>query len=237
MTCDECKSLLSAFMDHELAQEQADVVRAHLAACPPCGQVCEELASMLDLFDAGVPSGIVSPDSKNLWLRINNIIENEVRPGSPVEARPRRFWQLSLAQLGSAVICIAIVSSLLTIVALRNYTRPPGQPTAESAASRSLFERALGKIGLVETPQQARDRRRREQQAAIDYWNARVQARRQQWDRMTREAFDRNLQVIDESVNGYTMILQQDPDDDLSGEMLDSVLNEKMNLLRDFSDL
>jgi hypothetical protein len=33
------------------------------------------------------------------------------------------------------------------------------------------------------------------------------------------------------------MILEQDPEDDLSGEMLDSVLNEKMNLLRDFSDL
>ncbi len=33
------------------------------------------------------------------------------------------------------------------------------------------------------------------------------------------------------------VILEQDPEDDLSSEMLDSVLNDKMNLLRDFSDL
>jgi hypothetical protein len=58
-----------------------------------------------------------------------------------------------------------------------------------------------------------------------------------QWDRTTREAFDRNLNVIDEAVNDYTTILQRDPEDELSGEMLDSVLTEKMNLLRDFSDL
>jgi hypothetical protein len=45
------------------------------------------------------------------------------------------------------------------------------------------------------------------------------------------------LQVIDQSLNEYTVILEQDPEDDLSSEMLDSVLNDKMNLLRDFSDL
>jgi len=31
--------------------------------------------------------------------------------------------------------------------------------------------------------------------------------------------------------------LQRDPEDDLTVEMMDSVLNEKMDLLRDFSDL
>lgn len=61
--------------------------------------------------------------------------------------------------------------------------------------------------------------------------------RRSQWDRVTREAFDRNLQVIEESVKDYTTILNQDPEDELSGEMLDAVMNDKMNLLRDFADL
>jgi hypothetical protein len=237
MTCDECKSLLSAFMDSELDETRAAFVREHLVACHPCSGVCEDLASILDVCETGVPSELVPPNSQALWRRIHNLIESEV---TPVTAAPKphgRFWRLSFAQLAAAVLCIAVVSSLLTVVAIRNYMRPPGEPTAESAATRSLLEKALGKLGLVETPQQARDRRLKEQQAAIDYWNARVQARREQWDRATREAFDRNLQIIDESVNGYTMILEQDPEDDLSGEMLDSVLNEKMNLLRDFSDL
>jgi hypothetical protein len=237
MTCDECKSLLSAFMDSELDEGQAAGLREHLFACDPCGRVCEDLTSILDVCETGIPSELVPPNSQALWRRINNIIENEARPAPPTEQPRGRFWQLSFLQLSAAVLCIAIVSSLLTVVAIKNYMGPPSGNASASAADRSVFEKALGRLGLIETPQQLRDRRLKEQQAAIDYWNARVQARRDQWDRATREAFDRNLQVIDESVHGYTMILEQDPDDDLSGEMLDSVLNEKMNLLRDFSDL
>jgi hypothetical protein len=95
----------------------------------------------------------------------------------------------------------------------------------------------LSKVGLADTPQQARERRYKEQQAAIDYWNKRVQARKSQWDNKIRDAFDRNLNEIDQTVSEYNQILQVDPQDDLSGEMLDSALNDKMNLLRQFAEL
>ena len=52
-----------------------------------------------------------------------------------------------------------------------------------------------------------------------------------------RRGFDRNLQAIDQAVYEYTNTLEQNPEDELSGEMLDSVLNEKVNLLREFSEL
>ena len=80
-------------------------------------------------------------------------------------------------------------------------------------------------------------RRLKEQQAVIDYWNQRVQARRAMWDDNLRRGFDRNLQAIDQAVFEYTTTLEHNPDDELSGEMLDSVLDEKMNLLREFSEL
>jgi hypothetical protein len=239
MNCNECKNLISVFMDNELEEIQASAVRMHLAACSDCARVCEDLASILDVCTTGSPSELVPPNSQALWCRINNIIESsEKSEPSSVEQRPGRFWQLSFAQLTAAVLCIAVISSLLTVVAIRNYVQPSAVDfTTRSAATQTTFEKVLSKVGLMETPQQARDRRLKEQHAAIDYWNVRVQARRVQWDRATREAFDRNLQVIEESVNEYTMILQQDPEDELSGEMLDSVLNDKMNLLRDFSEL
>ncbi|MBK9767686.1 MAG: hypothetical protein IPP63_12055 [Chloracidobacterium sp.] len=101
----------------------------------------------------------------------------------------------------------------------------------------STFEKVLAKVGLMDTPQRSRERRIQEQQAAISYWNDRVQARRVQWDRVTRDAFDRNLKVIDESVAQYMQILKQDPEDELSVEMLDAVMSDKMSLLRDFADL
>lgn len=239
MNCDECKNLIGVFMDNELDESQASEVRKHLAFCPECALVCHELASILDVCQSESPAEIVPPNSKALWCRINNIIESEAKPTSvPVEEHRGRFWRLSFMQLAAAVLVIMVVSSLMTFVAIRKYLQPPADGfTARSSATQTTFEKVLSKLGLVETPVQARLRQAKERGAAIEYWNSRVQARRMQWDRATRDAFDRNLRVIDESVNDYTKILQQDPDDDLSGEMLDSVLNDKVNLLRDFSDL
>jgi len=239
MNCDECKALVDAFMDNDLDSTHTAGVRTHLAICGPCAKVFEEIAAILDLCGPEAASDIVPPNSQALWCRINNVIENEVRAKRAAEPPPpRRFWPLSFGQLAGAFAFIAVVSSLLTVIAIRNYIQPPPPDVAtRSTATQSTFEKVLCKVGLMETPQQAHERRLQQQRAAIDYWNERVQARRTQWDRATREAFDRNLEVIDESVNDYTLILQRDPEDELSGEMLDSVLDDKMNLLRDFSDL
>ena len=240
MNCDVCKELLSVFLDNELDESQAVLVREHLAVCADCAVVCEDLSSILFVCSTESADEIVPPNAQALWCRISNTIESEIKPPppQPVEPQRARFWSLSLPQLASAVLFIAIVSSLLTVVAIRNYMTPRADDfTTRSAATQTTFEKVLAKVGLVDTPQQARERRIKEQQTAIAYWDNRVQARRVQWDRNTRDAFDRNLQVINESLDQYTMILQQDPEDELSGEMLDSVMSEKMNLLRDFSDL
>jgi hypothetical protein len=239
MNCEECKNLIGVFLESDLEAAIAADVRMHLAICGDCAVVCEDLASILEIVAEG-PKDIVPPNSQALWCRINNIIESEMKPAPPPEPEPQRgrFWRLSFGQLTAAVLCVAILSSLLTVVALRSYSVPgAGDFATASTADRTIFEKVLGRLGLAETPQQVRERRMRHQQAAIEYWNARVQSRRSQWDPMTRDAFDRNLRVIDQSVSEYSMILQRNPEDDLSGEMLDSVLDDKMNLLRDFADL
>ena len=224
-------------MDDELDEQRAAEVATHIAVCETCARYCEEMSSILDVCTSEAPSQLVPPNSKALWCRINNIIESEQKAAPPTVEQPKGRWRFSFWQVSAAVMGVALISSVLTVVAIRSYVKPAAGDLTTRSSAQTLFDKALGKIGLVETPQQARERRLKEQQAAIEYWNARVQARRDQWDRMTRDAFDRNLQVIDESVHDYTMILQQDPEDELSGEMLDSVLNDKMNLLRDFSDL
>ena len=240
MHCDDCRELLSAFMDCDLDEVRSSDIRAHLAICQECSAVCEDIASLVDVCRTEASNDLVPPNSQALWCRINNIIESEIVPDSASPQLPpkKRFWQLSFPQLASALVAIAVISSLLTVVAIRQYTLPKAEDfTSRNATTQTTFEKLLSKVGLVDTPQQARERRIKEQQSAINYWDARVQARRVQWDKNTREAFDRNLQVINQSLNEYTVILEQDPDDDLSSEMLDSVLNDKMNLLRDFSDL
>lgn len=238
MDCIECQENLSLYLDGELGDADAGRVMEHLGACEPCDRLCRDLSLLLSSCSFDETLGLETSEPPNpdaLWRRINNVIESEVRPSAKHE-RPRgwfsRMWQLSFSQAVSAVAAVAVISSLLTFVAVSNYSQPSG-----GEGSESYFSMALAKLGLAETAAEKRERRIEEQKRAIAYWNKRVQARRAVWDEQIREAFDRNLKVIDESVNEYTVILQQDPNDELSSEMLDSVLNDKMNLLREFSEL
>ena len=240
MNCNECKNLISVFLDCELDDQAANAVRTHLALCSECAGVCEDFASILDVV-SDEPGSLRPPNSHALWCRINNIIESEVKQ-SPAPSAPDvgtgRFWRFSVGQLAGASLCVAILSSLITIVAVRSYYPPaPSEFSAASVSERTIFDKVLGRLGLAETPQQIRERRIKQHQEAIEYWNARVQERRLKWDDMTRNAFDRNLNVIDQSVSQFSINLQRDPDDELSGEMLDSVLDDKTKLLRDFADL
>ena len=238
MNCDECKELISVFMDNELEETPAAGIRAHLAVCTDCAKICEDFAYILDVCHSEESAEILPPNSQALWCRINNMIESEIKPEPPLATPKRRLWQLSFSQMAAGFLGIAIISSLLTVIGIKNYQQPRTDDfISRSPNTQTPFEKIASKLGLMDTPLQARERRIKEQQAAIEYWDQRVQMRRVQWDKNMRDAFDRNLNEINEAVNEYNTILQQDPQDDLSGEMLDSALMEKMNLLREFSEL
>ncbi len=246
MNCEHCQQLISVFLDNELDEMSSTNVREHLAVCEACSKVCEDLAMIMDFCQLEEDEIVIPPNPQALWCRINNVIESEVQAEiikgkrEKVEVQtqtgwiPRR-WNFSFMQVASAVLGIALISSVLTIIGIRNYTSTNEDLSANTQPT--LFERVLGKVGLMETPQKKRERLIKEREAAIDYWNKRVEARRSQWNANLRDAFDRNLNEINQAVNEYTLILQENPQDDLSGEMLDSALNEKMDLLREFSEL
>src|SRR5215204_3921356 len=251
MNCEHCQELISVFLDNELSEQSSTEVREHLAACEQCSKVCEDLAMIIDFCQLDADEPVIPPNPQALWCRINNVIESEVQAellkdnkekAAQAEAEtaqtgwlPRR-WNFSFMQVASAVLFVALVSSVLTIVGIRNYFARDNDISAQ-AAPPTLFERILGKVGLMETPQAKRERILRERETAIDYWNKRVEARRAQWNANLRDAFDRNLNEINQAVSEYTQILQENPQDELSGEMLDTALNDKMELLREFSEL
>lgn len=252
MNCEHCQELISVFLDNELEEKTSVQVREHLAVCAACSKVCEDLAMIIDFCgldtDEAAP---LPPNPQALWCRINNVIESEVQAEflkenkAKVEAAetakaetgwlPRR-WNFSFMQVASAILFVALVSSVLTVIGIRNYSAT-NDNLSNINYEPTLFEKLLGKAGLVETPQQKRARIIKEREAAIEYWNKRVEARRSQWNTNLRDAFDRNLNEINQAVNEYTLILQENPQDELSGEMLDTALNDKMELLREFSEL
>ncbi len=252
MKCEDCQQLLSEFIDNLLDAKQTARVKAHLTLCSECAELHHDFASILGICDLEIVEEIPLPNEQALWCRINNIIESEIKQEAVQEFKEKqtspgvlsklwnRSWSLSFTQLASAVLGIALISSLLTVVGIRNAAQPAGDSlstVANASVQATLFETVLSKIGVAETPRQAREQRLREQQATIDYWNKRVAARRTQWDKNLREAFDRNLSEIEQVVAEYTKTLQENPQDELSNEMLDSAMSEKMELLREFSEL
>ncbi|MDQ3179768.1 MAG: hypothetical protein M3Q33_04535 [Acidobacteriota bacterium] len=234
-------------MDNELEKESSMQVQTHLAVCAACAKVCQDFAMILNFCLLDETPDFVPPNSKALWCRINNIIETEIEPEitqENAEEQVKKGWlskvwgnrlQLSFSQVLTSVLGIALISSLLTVVGVKNYSAETESAAANT--SPTIFEKVLGKIGLKNTPEQALENRIKEQQATIEYWNKRTESRRADWDKNLREAFDRNLNEIDQVVFEYNKILQENPQDELTGEMLDSALNEKVDLLREFSEL
>ncbi len=244
MNCENCQELLSEFIDGELEEKVSSEIETHLSLCAECAELHEDFAGILLVCDKKDLTEDTTPTNPQaMWCRINNIIEAEIKSELAKEEKvqiekslveKRRFWSFSFSQIAASIVGIAVISSVLTFVGLRNSSVTE---VSSQASQPTLFEKALSKIGLAETPQQSRDRRMREQQVAIDYWNKRVESRRNQWDKNIREAFDRNLREVNQVVTEYHEILQTNPQDDLSGEMLDSAMREKMELLREFSEL
>src|SRR5947199_8025602 len=120
MNCEDCKALITALMEEDLDESRAESMRMHLADCFTCATVCEEVAAIVDV--ATVEGEDLLPDhqSKQIWCRINNVIESEQSQAAQqnVPELPRKgLWHLSFWQLVSGLACIAIVSSLLTVVA------------------------------------------------------------------------------------------------------------------------
>jgi hypothetical protein len=76
-----------------------------------------------------------------------------------------------------------------------------------------------------------------QRQQVINYWNQRVELNKARWSANMRETFDRNMRVIDQAVNDSMNELNRNPHDDVSEQMLNEALNDKLALLKEFSDL
>jgi hypothetical protein len=247
MNCEKCQNLISAHLDGDLDAQTSEEMRIHYSMCSECAKLREDFASILGFCEETFAEDSIPPNSQALWCRINNIFESEVEAEmaseEKIQEHVRKSWfsklrntkiHFSPTQMISSFLGIALISSLLTIVGIKNLSVPQDEA---SSPELSLIEKGLAKIGVIESPEQRIQRKLKQRNSAINYWKKRVEARKTFWNAQMRSTFDRNLRVIDTTVNEYTNILQKDPQDSISSEMLDSALNEKMELLREFSEL
>lgn len=130
-----------------------------------------------------------------------------------------RTWELSLPQLASAVTAIVLFVSLATVVGLRRWGGEVAPVTPVQAQASNVNDRVW------------------QRQQAINYWNQRVELNKMRWSPEMRETFDRNMKVIDEAVATSLNELNKNPHDEVSEQMLNESLNDKLALLKEFSEL
>jgi hypothetical protein len=230
MNCDKCQDLISDFLDGALSHEDQTNLNVHLEECFECADVRNDLQAIVGFCRTHRGEYASPPNETALWQRIRNMIETGASPVA-VEAAPvqrskwsnwsRRSWELSFPQLAAAAAVIVLVVSLSTVVGLRTFQKGNAGPTL---GTETLSVAAV------------RDRVSKQQQL-ISYWNQRVEFNKARWSPEMRETFDRNLAVIDQTVNDSFASLSQNPHDEVSEETLKAALDEKLSLLKEFAEL
>jgi hypothetical protein len=230
MNCEKCQELIHELLDGSIGRSEEFSLNTHLEQCLDCDSVRRDLASIVGYCRTYRGEYEAPPNENALWLRIRNVIEAEnIAPVAEVEKPRRSFlagllgrsWELSLPQLAASVSAIVLVVALVTVVGLRRW----GNSNSPSPAPSTSFEAS-----------NVNDRFMQRQQV-INYWNQRVELNKARWNPDMRETFERNLKVIDQAVNDSLNELHRNPHDEISEQMLNESLNDKLALLKEFSDL
>ena len=233
MNCENCQELLSDWLDNELAPSPRIDIGAHLAACPPCRTVHDELNSILGLCVARRGNYDAVPNEEALWRRISNTIEAEQTADARASAQTApaanwrtRFWnanwQLSRPQLTGSLAAIALLATTLTL----GMAKLPGavHSLVNGRAATSLAATGNRLESIVQS-----------QQPKLDYWLQRVEQRKARWSPQLRQNFEYNLNVLDQAVKESSDALNATPHDPVSEERLSVVLEDKKELLQEFA--
>lgn len=234
MNCETCHELLSDFIDGVLSSGERAQVTRHLAECPLCAGMSEELSSIVSTAHEAREHFVAPPDERAMWLRIRDEIEPEARANAHAAAARGnrtasagfwsnffgRRWALSLPQLATVTVGVAVAVALVTASGMRALL-DRGKASGQSQQARVAHRQAMNPDDAL----------------MVEYLKQRVEQRRVRWDPRMRETFDRNMNVIDETVNEMMKELDERPHDEVSEETLNAAMRDKMELLKEFSEL
>jgi predicted anti-sigma-YlaC factor YlaD len=245
MNCEKCQELLSDYLDDALSDADRASFGAHLEECLQCFHAHGELNSIVSFCRETRGQYDAPPNESAMWLRIRNTIESQQSLATAATAQNStrrtkreswlksafgRSWQLSFAQMVTAVVGIVVFASLATVVGLR------GLKSTESSV-RDINNTGAAPLALTGDRNFQPNDKIILQQQEMKYLIQVVDQRKAHWNPQVRQDFERNLTLLDQTVKESLQRLTEHPHDEVTEEMLNSALNDKMQLLQEFSDL
>ena len=230
MNCESYQDLLSELIDGSLSTHNRTSVETHLQACPACAEARADLEVLVSFCREHRGEYEPVPNERALWIRVSNTIEGELATARPVAVPAEagwwfrlmnRSWQLSFPQLATSVAATILIAVALTFAGTRIFSG--------SGIQSAGLGVALDRANVAD--------RYRQQQQTIDYWNKRVELNKARWSPQMRDTFDQNMMVIDAAVNESMGRLNQNPHDEISEDILNGAMSDKIALLKEFAEL
>jgi hypothetical protein len=232
--CEELESLLPGYLEGELDAAQRRAVERHAAACARCASLLEDVATIVR--DARELPALTP--SRDLWPNIEARIQPDVVPLSAAraekEARTRRKsprW--STARLAAAAAALVVSTAGVTYVATTHldaaHTTVAASGPADGGSSLSPSGASRGR-STVRNASTLSSEQLYDQEIA--HLQTIVRDRRSLLDTATIAVIQRNLAVIDSAIAQSKAALAADPNSRFLNEQLNSVLDQKVELLR-----
>ena len=210
MRCLVAKQKISDYVDNELNPAEKPLLEKHLSRCAECQKLYEDFKKIKE--GAQGLAEFSPPDQ--VWSNINSGIkekQNEVLRPSRVRERRFVFSPNSLGWVVSAAVLLVIIVGAVTLV-------PIFLPRATSSQ-----QYVVSKLEEAE---------RHYQKAIEALWEA-VSAQKESFDPQLYAVFQKNLNIIDESISACSEAVLSGPDSLDSRNYLLAAYKEKRSLLED----
>ena len=221
MVCSQCQELLSDYIDGALELGEQVNIERHLSDCEPCRAVRDDLLQIVH-FSHQLP---VQSPSTSLWPRINAGLA-EVQP-SPWNRSLRWLnnfrtlnFNFSVPQMIATAAAIAIVVS--TGIILSRHDNGTTQVATAGITLSAPDDKPLSQADLQVLEKQ------------ITQLSDTVEQKKDSWDPELRNAFERNLLYVNQSLAECRHQLSDHPGDDVSQELMLNAYREKIRLLEGF---
>ena len=238
---DQWTDRLSEYLDDELVGEELRAMEEHLEGCDSCRGILGELRQVIARADA-LPDHAPSED---LWTAIIARIENEpleipaprraARPVLPSGRGPaRRAVVLPLRQLIAACLAVMVISA-----AAGWWLRPGGDDGIKPIRDGVIVAQEESTPGVVMQPMDDDVWRESGNELAAVRWEEAVRDQeyvyrqmKSQIDTTTVLVLEKNLGLLDQSIDEIREARDQDPENPLWNNRLADSLRRKLRLLR-----
>jgi hypothetical protein len=234
--CEELESLLSLYLEGEADDAERLAVERHAAGCAHCAALLSDVKAIVR--EAGALSALTP--SHDLWPGIEARIQPDVVPLSAARAgkelrvqRASPRW--STARLAAAAAALVASTAGITYVATTHadsarsaFASGPATTSRapdDQGASASSSPRGAVRNASALSSEQLYDQE-------IAHLQTIVHERRSLLDTTTIAVIQRNLAIIDSAIAQSRAALAADPNSRFLNEQLNSVLGQKVELLR-----